>query len=422
MNHRRLTPFLTRMPYVVAFLVSIAIPLRANGVAPQQAALVLALLGALVLLAIDPAVRNHLSMSIRTREGKAVSSIFVAWAITIPFSFDSYGSLEIGGRTGGFVLASAIIWAVLSVHRETHQLLWKALLITAIAVTVAAILSLNGVPYILSAFKFKLVAHENPTAAFKAYAAAAMCMSPAIAWTGRRLGGKWRWWGYAFAPMALVVIIQTHNRSALVGFLAMALIGAGVLAMTRRKHTKSLIALGIAIVASGIAWVRTQESWRPAVEGTFAPEWLIDTHRQIIWKFSFERFLDHPWVGNGIDQLNNLPGAKVMVPILKDVTHTLPSHPHNWAIEILAETGILGFAPVVIALALIAWRLLRNYITHENETDLTLLIMLVGFWASALFNFSIWAVWWQLTFFILFAMVSCGRYAVQPLKVRNTGR
>ncbi|MBL4615150.1 MAG: O-antigen ligase family protein [Magnetovibrio sp.] len=136
---------------------------------------------------------------------------------------------------------------------------------------------------------------------------------------------------------------------------------------------------------------------------------MIDPHRQYIWKFALERFWDNPWVGNGIDQLNSLPGAKTLVPGLGKTAYVMPSHPHNWFLEILAETGLVGLLPMLIALGFVAWRLGRRYHATQNKSDLTLLLLMTGFWTSALLSFSIWAVWWQLTFLILFAIVAADR-------------
>jgi len=415
MNQRNFLSFSAYTPYAVAFLASIAVPLRAIGVAPQQTALGLALIGTLFLFVRNADIRAQFFSTLKSPAGKSVVAIFMAWAITVPYSYAPFGSLEIGARTAGFVLAASMIWAALRVHVETHPLMIKTLVVAASIFTIAAVLSLNGVPLILSALKFKLLARENPIDAFKAYGAAAMCMAPAVIWAGRKLGGSWKWWGYAFAPMALAVAVGTQNRSAIVSFVAMSLVVIGVVAISRRKYTKRLSALGLSIVAGGIAWVYAENKWRPLTEGSYAPEWLIDSHRQIIWKFSFERFLDHPWVGNGIDQLNYLPGAKVLVNISNDLAYTLPSHPHNWALEILAETGLLGFSTVIIALAVISWKFLKNYLAQHNEADLALLTLWAGFWSSALFNFSIWATWWQLTLCIVFTLIASARQA--PLKL-----
>ena len=410
----------TRLAVFTALFTALAVPLRVSGVAIEQGALGLALITALLLVAKEPAVRQRLRHAVMSRQGVAVAAIFMAWVVTALFSHDPLVSLKIGGRTGLFVLASTVIWAVVIEHEETHRLLLKTLIITALVCAGLALLSFAGVPYILSALKGVKLSLEFPSTGFKAFAASAMCLTPIVAWAGRRLDGVWRWWGYAFAPMALAVMFLTYNRSAIAGLIAMAIVGTVLLALAKRRHTKALIATALAAPVGIIAWVANREiqfqdfmdqhTGTTIDAQTYLPTWLLDAHRQNIWKFAYERFLEHPWVGNGIDQLNRLPGANMPVPGLHDSrAFMVPSHPHNWAMEILAETGLVGFLPVVIVLTFFAWKLAKNYMQTDNEADLALFTLMAGFWASALFNFSIWAVWWQLTFFILFAIVAATR-------------
>jgi len=393
--------------------------MRVSGVAVEQALLGLALILALVLLTIESGARQRVWGTVRSPQGLAVAAIFAAWAITVWFSVDPQGSLKIGGRTGLFILGAVVVWAVLAEHKETHRLVWRALLLSAVILTGLSVLSLLGVPVIQPLLIGKIVDPKLPHLFFKAFAATTMCLIPAVIWAGRQLGGKWRWWGYAFAPLALAVMLLTYNRSALAGLIAMTLTGILLLALAKRRHTKAMIATAIAAAGGTIAWVATREvqhlalleklAGKPMHVATYLPTWLLDPHRQNIWKFAYDRFLDHPWVGNGIDQLNRLPGAKMPVPGLDSSAALVPSHPHNWALEILGETGIIGFLPVVIALTFIAWKLARRYLQNANEADLALFTLMAGFWASALFNFSIWAVWWQLTFFMLFAIIAATR-------------
>ncbi|MBL4615149.1 MAG: hypothetical protein JKY27_09785 [Magnetovibrio sp.] len=165
-----------------------------------------------------------------------------------------------------------LVWAVLRNNTGTQRFLWKVLIVAAIAMTLAAMLSLAGVPLILSVLKFKIIARERPDLAFKAYAAAAMCLVPIVAWAGVRLSGQWRWWGYAFAPLALSLMVLAHNRAAIAGFLAMAVMAVTLLALGRHKHTKILSASALAVVIGAIAWVRTKELGEPSLKGLFAPE------------------------------------------------------------------------------------------------------------------------------------------------------
>ena len=410
---------LSRLALFIAILVGVAIPLRAVGVAGEQTALGLALLASLILLADSATIRRRVHDAVLSRTGLAVIAIFAAWVLTIFFSHNPAGSLKIGGRTALFLLAAVVLWAALVEHEETHRLLWKTLVVAAVAFAGLTVLSLVGVPHVLSLMKAQMLVSERPTMSFKAYATSTMCLIPVVILAGRRLNGAWRWWGYAFVPLALGVMILTYNRSALAGFLAMAVAGVLLLALTRRSHAKLLIGSAFALVVAVVSWVTTREAafsdylqHLPGAQhgaATYLPDWLLDSHRQNIWKFAFERFLDHPWVGNGIDQLNRLPGAKMHVPGLDNSAALIPSHPHNWALEILAETGLIGFLPVVMVLLFVAVKLAKRYLQNDDEADLALFTLMAGFWASALFNFSIWATWWQLTFFVLFAVVAASR-------------
>lgn len=389
-------------------MVAIAIPLRVSGVAPQQGALGLALIGALVIFACDAETRHHVKHAITSRTGILISAIFVVWAISLFFSVNPLGSLKIGGRTGLFVLGITIIWAAIKPHQENHVLIGKIFVVAALGSLIAAVLSLSGVSVILSILKFDFTNSHIPTVALKAFAASVLCMVPVVIWAGRRIGGQWRFWAYAYLPLAVVMILQSHNRAALAGLLAMITAGIIVLLLTNHRHTRLLTFAAVAVSTAILVWLRNDRFVMTArnLDGMYLPEWLIDPHRQQIWKFAFHKFLDHPWFGNGIDQLNKLSGAHEIAPSLGNTAFLIPSHPHNWALEILAETGILGFLPVLIAITYIAWKLIGGFLKTQDEGAIAQLTLVAGFWASALFNFSIWAVWWQLTFFILFAFIA----------------
>lgn len=424
------SPFTRRLAAATAFLVAIAIPLRASGVAPEQTALGLALIAALALFFKSTGVRQRIKRAITSPIGLGTIGVFTAWTITILFSPDLYGSVKMGGRTAALLFASVIIWATLSEHPQSHRLLWKSLILSALMISGVVTLSVLGSPYLGPLSKYgmprlgqllggQLGSEVRPDMQFKAFAAAAMCLIPVVAWAGQRLGGSWRWWGYAYAPVALAVMVLTYNRAAMAGFMAMAMAGIVLLVLTKHRHAKALLVSALAAIAGAIAWISTRETEYfqaykaevlPGVPvETYLPTWLLDPHRQNIWKFVYQHFLDHPWVGNGIDQINKLPGATLAVPGLDSSAALVPSHPHNWALEILAETGVIGFVPVIVLLIAIAVKIARRYVRMEDDADLTLFVLMAGFWGSALFNFSIWAVWWQLTFFILFGVVAATR-------------
>lgn len=397
-------------------MAGIAIPLRASGVAIEQGALILALLGSMAIAYRNLETRNYVKQAFGSRTAKLCLLLALAWGVTVTQSHDPLGSLEIGGRTLAFTGAAVLLWAALKSHPKCHPILWKSLHVATFAVTLTVVLALSNVSNAQFVLRGETLSLYYSTLVFKAFAASALCLVPIVVWTGRRLGGPWAWLGYAYIVPAVMVIIMTHNRSALAGLLVMILAMFSVLAMRNARHAKWLVLLAIGVSLAIIAWIRRESAHLGAnlADNTYLPTWLIDGHRQNIWKFAWEKFTESPWVGHGIDQLNRLPGAKIPVQGLNETASTLPSHPHNWALEIIAETGLIGFLPFVVVLGYVAFRVVRRFLQAGDEGALAQASLMTGFWSSALFNFSIWAVWWQLTFLILFALVAATNHDDKP--------
>lgn len=97
------------------------------------------------------------------------------------------------------------------------------------------------------------------------------------------------------------------------------------------------------------------------------------------WKI----FLAHPWLGAGWHQFSaarwQLPSP---VPIQLHADHA-----HNVVINLLAETGLLGFAAVCVPLAAWLWRASRAPLCLER---LTLLVLLATVAVYSLFEFPLW--------------------------------
>jgi len=386
---------------LVGILTGSAIPLRATGVAVEQGALGLALMGALFIWCAVPEARKRVYTVLVSPIGLSVAVMFACWAVGIVFSFDPLGSLRIGGRTVVMVLAAVVLWVSLKQHMDAHRLMLKVLVLFSLSIALGVILSFNGV----------IMTVVHPDMAFKPFAASVMCLVPAVVWAGRKLDGGWRWGGYGFVPLALVIIVQTFNRAALAGFIALILTVGLVLILNKHRFARGWLVVIVAATLGGLVYIFTREMHTPVVDGLYLPRWLVDPHRQYIWQFAFESFLESPWVGTGIDQSNYIPGAGLPAPGFDGHTATLPSHPHNGVLEILTETGLLGFLPFVFVIGGTFWRLLKRSWKSSDEANMALLVLMAGFWSSALFNFSIWSTWWQLTLYTLFAVIASGREA-----------
>src|SRR3546814_13542459 len=99
---------------------------------------------------------------------------------------------------------------------------------------------------------------------------------------------------------------------------------------------------------------------------------------------------------------NNLPGAHELIPGIN--AEYIPSHPHNWILEILVETGWIGLALVVAILALLAWKITQR-LRRRHAGGAATAGLFVAFWTMSLSNFSILSSWWQGAFLPLLVML-----------------
>ena len=100
--------------------------------------------------------------------------------------------------------------------------------------------------------------------------------------------------------------------------------------------------------------------------------------------------------------INYVPGAFDQIPGYGYIY--IPAHPHNWVLEVLAETGVVGLAPLVAVVAMMLARLIRDYLRSQDPAILAATAVSIGYWVSGLFNFSFWSAWWQVSFMILLAL------------------
>ncbi|MBR45412.1 MAG: hypothetical protein CMM31_02805, partial [Rhodospirillaceae bacterium] len=252
----------------------------------------------------------------------------------------------------------------------------------------------------------------------KYYGSALACLAPVVMWAGARLGGHWLYAGLLHLVAALAIILAVDSLAGLLGLVAGLAVGGIVYVCQRWQVLRGraagllLILLAVLLVAA-VAWTMSRLPAPPApgriADGVYAgpvetglPISLVDAHRQYIWGFSFDKALEAPYFGHGIDVSNYLPGASVLVEKFNQTL--IPSHPHSWLLEIFLETGAFGLAAMLAALAL----LLRRWLRVGGTSPITAaagIAVFVAFWSSSMLNFSIWAAWWQGVFLVLTAIL-----------------
>ena len=83
----------------------------------------------------------------------------------------------------------------------------------------------------------------------------------------------------------------------------------------------------------------------------------------------------------------------------------MPSHPHSWVFEILAETGIVGFVPFLCALGTAFYAVCRRAL-KGSQPALAATGLFGVYFGAGLFSFSFWASWWQLVFIAFWAILA----------------
>ena len=136
---------------------------------------------------------------------------------------------------------------------------------------------------------------------------------------------------------------------------------------------------------------------------------IIDIHRQFIWGFSIEKIKDKFLLGYGPDTSNFIKGSQRTIGLNNDRYYTgdmnfIPSHPHNFIIELMLEIGIIGFTLFILLLALINMHILK--INNSLQSKLFLIFFNSYFWASSLVNFSFWLGWWQGSYYLFLSLIA----------------
>ena len=122
-----------------------------------------------------------------------------------------------------------------------------------------------------------------------------------------------------------------------------------------------------------------------------------------MWNYSFGVARESPWFGIGANTINLIPGSEKPLP--GDATLTIISgHPHNWMVEILAETGFLGMTAILVTIIVTFLFLYRRVRLSKDLGSLAVIAIMAGYWGSGLFNFSFWSSWWQISFLMGFAL------------------
>jgi O-antigen ligase len=137
-------------------------------------------------------------------------------------------------------------------------------------------------------------------------------------------------------------------------------------------------------------------------------EWIPLDGRWELWRFAWAVFREFPLTGAGFGRYNAAFRQLGCLPTADEVTI---SHPHNIYLQLLCESGILGFVPAVIFLfGMLAWGYMRIRphlraelrdvkagCSNGAHWRITALMWCVwgAYLASGVFGHDFFRIWWQ---------------------------
>ena len=407
MTHSSFTPTESTLPRLfnemAAVCAGLAVPFIAFGPGGMGVAIAMCIL-AMALSSDRSLFFSYTWHQAFTIVGMAVLFVFACWLVSALGSFEIGRSLEKWGRTFFFVFLAVMLWRLLSESPRALELCLRAVIFGSLACGIFVLLCQFFMPETPDFLKYSSIG--NLFTIQKGYGSVAACLIPATLVAGFVLGGRWRWLGVICAPVLFGVVYSIWqppipSRAGLLGLSGGILILCfWVLIRTLPHHLAWMATIVITVLLS---WTIISRLPAPPItdETSFEiPFSLIDQHRQIIWGFTLEKAKAAPWFGHGPDVVNRLPGADVWIPNFRQ--EYIPAHPHNWALEILAETGGIGFSALVVALFLFLRELVR---VTPNIVIAGILALNGVFWAAGLVNVSFWSAWWQGTYLLLSALL-----------------
>ena len=390
---------------VLVLLLSCVLPIQIMGRAAIAGTLVLAFFCFLSMPQKSIYLKRALDAA-RSPIGMMLLIMAFFWVPNIFQSGDPVRSLEAGARTFVFIGFAALFWAILAENKTLHGLFCRAFIITSSVSIVLALIAEIALPELYWFLHFKGWRDVPLNTSLKSFSALAIFIAPTLFWIGFRFRGWWSILSVTSALGFIALVWLTYNRATIAGLIAMIAVGAVLVAWTSRSRWLRLaLPLGALTVFIGVLVWLNMTRQRPGFEGDWLlPLWLVDYQRQSIWRFAAELVQQNFWFGMGINTINFAPGADTAIPNTATNLKVMPSHPHNWVLEIAAEIGVFGLLSLLGAIAVSFIHMSKAFLRGSDNAYLLAICMSAGYWVSGLFNFSFWSSWWQMSFVLIIAL------------------
>lgn len=350
----------------------------------------------------------------KTALGMAIIAIFSWFAFTSVFSLDVDKSIQVTFRTFVMIFIGAVLFQYCSARKGLALFGLKAGLYSFVTWALISNYFLYFNTPLFRELTLEWLWFPPQLVFFKNDGALALVFLAVALYLGLISVGIKRWLHLGcVVVLGLFIYAGGHeaiiNKSAMAGNLlgliaAFFFLGASYLSQLWRK-TIVVIAMAGALFGT----MALMEKLAPITTIGEAPVPILaypDHHRQVIWSFVYDKFLQNPVFGVGIDAITKTEYAKTRLAAFGGQEY-VPAHPHNWVLEIAVETGSLGIILVLTGLALFVIRLMDLF--QQKNIDKKMIFALFyffcSFWVISMAAFSIWSSWWLVSFFIATAMM-----------------
>ena len=216
----------------------------------------------------------------------------------------------------------------------------------------------------------------------------------------------------------IMAVAWTRDEKLFAGTIAAILVCLGVF-----THTATpIFVLGLAAIVGGLVafWPSSRFVFAMLLLALFlAGPWLFGSilnypifcdliqmddslyHRGAIWSFVAERIAERPILGWGLDASRAVPGADISImhsacphPDRWDGRYaaSLPLHPHNAALHIWLELGVIGILCVGTILSIILTKAVALATTPASRFGVV--ATTTAYLTIALMSFGVWQGWW----------------------------
>ncbi len=216
------------------------------------------------------------------------------------------------------------------------------------------------------------------------------------------------------ALIMFIAFVNANTRGAILGLAAGLFFVVAWLAYRRYKTGggfRKIVISGAAllIIFAGIAYA-THDSpvWKhiPGINrfASFSASDLSIANRFIAWEVALKGFVEHPVLGAGFENFRSVSDAHYEPRLFRGgLSETYFDKPHNVPLEILATTGVLGFA-AYLWLLYVVWRRIEG-VTAEHQYRVFARAAFIAYIVQSLFLFDTFGTY--LNLFIGLAAVVC---------------